>query len=61
MINEKWLDGVMKSGARILLNLDPAKAEKGTSYFMEIQKLNNDYIFVPTIIDGIECWEAIKK
>ena len=60
IINEKWLDGVIKSGARILLNSDPNNPPKGTSYSMEIEKLSKDFNFVKTIEQGIECWEAIR-
>ena len=59
--NEKWLDGVINSGARILLNYDPSQATEGTAYYMEIQKLyEQGYDFIKTVEQGIECWEAIK-
>ena len=61
IINEKWLDGVINSGARILLNYDPSKAPILSAYRMEIQKLSdNGYDFIKTTVKGIECWEAIK-
>ena len=61
IINEKWLDGVMKSGAKILLNFNPEEAPKGSAYAMEMSKLkDNGYEFVKTCVEGIECWEAIK-
>ncbi len=61
IINEKWLDGVMKSGARILLNSNPDNAPKGSAYEMEMLKLKeNGYKFLTTCVEGIECWEAVK-
>ena len=61
IINEKWLDGVVNSSARILLNFNPSDAKKGTAYYMEVQKLTKEgYDFVKTTVKGIECWEAIK-
>ena len=62
-INEKWLNGVINSGARILLNSDPTKVTpKDTSaYGMEINHLRNaGYEFIETVEKGIECWEATK-
>ena len=61
IINEKWLDGVIESGARILLNSDPTKAPANSTYAMEVQKLaENGYEFVKTIVKEVECWEGIK-
>ena len=61
IINERWLDGVINSGAKILLNYDPEKAPAGSAYAMEVQKLAaNGYEFSKTIVKGVECWEASK-
>ena len=61
IINEKWLDGVIKSGSRILLNSNPSDAKKNTAYYMEVQKLlKAGYDFVKTTVKGVECWEASK-
>ena len=62
-LNSAWLNGVMESGARILLNSDPYKAlETNTAYGMEIRALQDSgYKFISTIEQGIECWEAIKQ
>ena len=62
-INEKWLDGVINSGARILLNSDPTKITKNdpSAYGMEINHLREaGYGFVQIVEKGINCWEAIK-
>ena len=59
--NEKWLNGVINSGARILLNFDPSEATEGTAYYNEIQKLyEQGYNFIKTVEKGVECWEAVK-
>ncbi len=61
IINEKWLDGVINSGARILLNYNPEKAPAGSAYAMEVQKLaEKGFEFIKTTVKGIECWEAVK-
>ncbi|EMB24171.1 hypothetical protein [Treponema denticola] len=61
IINEKRLDGVIESGARILLNSDPTKATANSAYAMEVQKLaENGYEFVKTVVKEVECWEGIK-
>jgi len=61
IINNKWLNGVIDSGARILLNSDPSKAPAGSAYAMEVQKLaENGYKFEKVVEKGIECWEATK-
>ena len=57
-----WLEKVMDSGSRILLNFSPWEEFKGNSYNMEIQTLHKaGYDFVETIVNGIKCWEAVKK
>ena len=61
IINEKWLDGVIELGARILLNSDPTKAPANSAYVMEVQKLaENGYEFVKAVVKEVECWETIK-
>ena len=61
IINEKWINGVINSNARILLNFDPENAPEGSAYAMEVIKLKeNEYKFVKTCVEGIECWEATK-
>jgi hypothetical protein len=54
-----WLKIVTGSGARILLNSDPATATG--AYGREIQVLSKTHEFVETIIEGVKCWEAIQK
>lgn len=61
-VNSAWLNGVVKSGARILLNSDPMKAmDTETAYGMEMRALSETHTFKPVIEKGIECWEAIAK
>ena len=56
-----WLEKVMSSGSRILLNSNPFDSYKG-SYGMEIETLRSaEYGFVETVVKGIKCWEAVKK
>ena len=61
-LNSAWLNGVMNSGARILLNSDPTAAlETNTAYGMEMRVLQDaGYKFIKTVEQGIECWEALK-
>ena len=62
-INSAWLNGVIKSGARILLNSDPNQISSSdkSSYAMEIRELLKEgYHFVETVVNDVSCWEAIK-
>ncbi len=63
IINEKWLDGVIKSGVRILLNSNPntISPDDTSAYALEISKLKEaGFNFVKTMVQGVECWEAIQ-
>ena len=62
-MNEKWLDGVIKSGARILLNSNPntISPDDTSAYALEISKLKEaGFNFVKTMVQGVKYWEAIQ-
>lgn len=61
IINYYWLQGVINSGARILLNFNPNQAPINSAYAMEIQILSNNFTFQEIEYFGIKCWEAISK